>query len=136
MKSIFVCVPNRYATQAQKLSERLQELGFKVRYAAKDTPQNISDKEIFNSNLNLIKHSDIFLAYFVEDGHYGIDFASEVGIASQIGKLVVGYVEISNNKLKEFKQNLKKDVMFTNLFDSILYKFDELIEVLNKFKSS
>lgn len=129
MKKIFVCACIRYEKDTKKLSEKLEEVGFKVNYAAKDTPQN-SDEEIYHHNLKLIKGSDLFVAYFVRDGHYGIDFAIEVGKASEMGKQVIGFIDLSSDKIPSFKDRLNNNVMFKHSFTRFVWSTFELVDYL------
>lgn len=131
-KTIFICARNLYRASTDSLASRLQQRGFDVRFAAKDTKDDGSTKEeIYNSNLNLIKSSDVFLAFFSEDGHYGIDFATEVGKASELGMPVIGYVELSDEHSAGLKERLEKDTMFKFSFDRMVWNdFEELVEDL------
>jgi nucleoside 2-deoxyribosyltransferase len=134
MKKIFICAPNRYKEKTKSLASKLKKLGFLAEFAAENTNQNLRNKEIFDSNLKLIKNSDVFLAYFVNDGHYGIDFSIEVGKASEMNKPVIGFVDMSKEKLNEFKKRLEKDIMFKHSFDSFAWKFEELMGILKVSK--
>lgn len=130
MKKIFICAPNRYKEETKRLASKLEKLGFLAKFAAESTNQNLRKREIFDSNLKLIRNSNVFLAYFVNDGHYGIDFATEVGKASEMNKPVIGFVDMSKEKLNEFKKRLEKDVMFKHSFDSFAWEFENLIDIL------
>lgn len=90
MKKVYICVRNKYKKETSELSKKLEGMGYEVWYATKDTPQDIAEKEVYRRNLELIRGADLFLAYFVRDGHYGIDFAVEVGKASEMGKQETG----------------------------------------------
>jgi len=99
MKKVYICARIKYKKDTSELSKKLEEIGYEVWYAAKDTPQNIADKEIYRYNLKLIRNADLFLAYFVRDGHYGTDFAVEVGKASEMGKPVIGLVNLPSDRI-------------------------------------
>lgn len=130
MKKIFICAPNKYKEKTEKLAAKLEELGFLVTFAAKNTDQNLKKKEIFDSDLKLIKDSDVFLAYFANDGHYGIDFAVEVGKVSEMKKQMIGFVDVSKEELDNFKNRLEKDVMFKHSFVSFVWNFKELVKIM------
>ena len=93
---IYICARNRYHKETAKIASFLEKHGHIVYYAAKDTFQNAPADEIFLNNLVLIRNTDVFIAYFTEDGHYGIDFAVEVGIAAEAGKPIIGYVDLKD----------------------------------------
>ncbi|MDR3625053.1 MAG: nucleoside 2-deoxyribosyltransferase [Chlamydiales bacterium] len=130
MKKIFICAPNRHKEKTRKLADKLEKVGFSVKYAAEFTKQNMETKDIFESNMKLIKNSDIFLAYFVDDGHYGIDFAVEVGQVSGMGRPVFGFADLHENKMDEFQKKLDKDVMFIYSIDTLVWDFNVLLEHL------
>jgi nucleoside 2-deoxyribosyltransferase len=130
MKKIYICAPNRYKERTRALAGKLQGAGFSVTFAAEHTNQDIESKAIFDSNMGLIRDADILLAYFVEDGHYGIDFASEVGQAAGIGKRVVGFVDLGEEQLDGFKRRLDKDVMFNHSIGPFAWRFEELLDIL------
>lgn len=130
MRKIFICAPNRHGNRTKALAEKLEEEGFSVTFAAEHTKQYLAKDEIFRENMKLIKDSDIFLAYFVDDGHYGIDFASEVGIVSGMGRKVIGFVELQSERHDEFNARLEKDVMFKHSFSSFAWNFGDLLKLL------
>ncbi len=132
MKTIFICAPNRHKERTKALATTLEKLGFTVTFAAEHTKQNMEKQEIFNSNMKHIRNAEIFLAYFVDDGHYGIDFAAEVGKVSEMRKPVIGFVDVNGGKLDDLKSRLDKDLMFTNSFDTFAWSFEELMEVLER----
>ena len=99
-------------------------------YAARDTPQNIADEEIYRHNLELIRNSDLFVAYFVRDGHYGTDFAVEVGKGSEMGKPVIGFINLSSDRIEGFKDRLDKDIMFKHSFTTFSLSMRELVDQL------
>ena len=105
-------------------------MGHEAWYAAKDTPQDLAKKEIYRRNLELIRGADLFLAYFVRDGHYGIDFAVEVGKASEMGKQVIGLVDLSADEIQVFKDRLDNDIMFHHSFLKFFWSTRELFDYL------
>jgi len=130
MKKVFICARNKYNEETSELSKKLEEIGYKVWYAAKDTPQDLDEKEIYRRNLELIRGADLFLAYFVRDGHYGIDFAVEVGKASEMGKQVLGLVNLSADEIQDLKDRLDNDIMFNHSFTKIFWITRELFNYL------
>ncbi|OGI12490.1 hypothetical protein A3K64_03230 [Candidatus Micrarchaeota archaeon RBG_16_36_9] len=130
MKKIFICAPNKYKERTEKLAIKLEELGFQVTFAAKNTDQNMEKEKIFESDMKLIRKSDVFLCYFVNDGHYGIDFAVEVGKVSEMKKQMIGFVDVPKEELDKFKNNLEKDVMFKHSFSKFVWSFEELMKIL------
>ena len=130
MKKVYICARVKYKKDTSELSKKLEEIGYEVWYAAKDTPQNIADKEIYRHNLKLIRNADLFLAYFVRDGHYGTDFAVEVGKASEMGKPVIGLVNLPSDRIQGFKDRLDKDIMFKHSFTTFFWSIRELVNYL------
>ena len=130
--NVYICARNRYREEVERFAIQLERLGCNVRYAARDTPQNMSDEDIYHNNMELITSADLFLAYFVCDGHYGIDFAVEVGKASEMGKKVLGLVDLSLESVQDFKHRLEKDIMFKHSFTEVFWSIQEFIEYLNQ----
>ena len=131
MKKIYICAPNKYEEHLKILYNKLTKNGYKAFYAARDTPQNTREGDIYRSNIALITNADIFIAYFVKDGHYGIDFAVEVGKASEMGKSIIGFIDVSPDQLKQFKIKLDRDIMFKHSFTIFFDNLDELIRYLD-----
>lgn len=130
MKKVYICARNKYKKETSELSKKLEEMGHEAWYAAKDTPQDLAKKEIYRRNLELIRGADLFLAYFVRDGHYGIDFAVEVGKASELGKQVIGLVNLSADEIQVFKDRLDNDIMFHHSFSKFFWSTRELFDYL------
>lgn len=130
MKKVYICARNQYNEETSKLSKKLEEIGYEVWYAAKDTPQDLDQKDIYRRNLELIRGADLFLAYFVRDGYYGIDFAVEVGKASEMGKQVLGLVNLSTDEIQDLKDRLDNDIMFNHSFTKFFWITSELFNYL------
>ena len=126
MVKIYLCAPNRYYFYSEKLAVKLEEQGFNVLYAAKNTDQRSEKHKIFGSNVSLINACDVFLAYFVHDGYYGIDFASETGYAAG-KKKVIGFIDVEMEYYKSFMRRLDKDVMLSHFIESYFNRFEELV---------
>ncbi len=122
---IYICARNMYHEETAKIARFLEKHGHMVYYAAKDTYQNAPADEVFLNNLVLIRNTDVFIAYFTKDGHYGIDFAVEVGIAADAGKPIIGYMDIEEQYMDEFKQRFEKDIMFSGAFTRIFTDLEE-----------
>ena len=122
---IYICARNMYHEETEKIARFLEKHGHMVYYAAKDTYQNAPPDEIFLNNLVLIRNCDVFIAYFTKDGHYGIDFAVEVGIAAEASKPIIGYMDIDEKCLDGFRKNFENDIMFSGAFTRM---FDDLEE--------
>ncbi|MCW4011630.1 MAG: nucleoside 2-deoxyribosyltransferase [Candidatus Bathyarchaeota archaeon] len=125
---IYICARNMYHDETEKIARFLGKHGHMVYYAAKDTYQNAPADEVFLNNLVLIRNCDVFIAYFTKDGHYGIDFAVEVGIAAEAGKPIIGYMDIEKGYLEAFEKRFEKDIMFSGAFTRM---FDDLEEFGN-----
>ena len=122
---IYICARNMYHEETAKIARFLEKHGHMVYYAAKDTYQNAPPDEVFLNNLVLIRNCDVFIAYFTKDGHYGVDFAVEVGIAAEAGKTIIGYINIEKEYLEAFEKRFEKDIMFSGAFTRM---FDDLEE--------
>jgi diphthamide synthase subunit DPH2 len=129
MKKIFICACLKHEKETRKLAEKLEEIGFSVNYAVKGASLK-NDEDIYGHNLGLIEDSDLFVAYFVCNGHYGIDFAVEVGKASGMGKQVIGFIDLHSGKISHFKDRLDKDIMFKCSFDMFAKSLSELTDFL------
>ena len=114
-----------YHDETEKIARFLEKHGHMVYYAAKNTHQDAPVDEIFLNNLVLIRNCDVFIAYFTKDGHYGIDFAVEVGIAAEAGKPIIGYMDIEEQYIDGFKQSFEKDIMFSGAFSRIFTDLEE-----------
>ena len=127
---IYICARNMYHKETAKIASFLEKHGHIVYYAAKDTFQNAPADEIFLNNLVLIRNTDVFIAYFTEDGHYGIDFAVEVGIAAEAGKPIIGYVDLKDEWLDGFYERFEKDIMFSGAFSKLFTDLEEFAKFL------
>ena len=122
---IYICARNMYQDETSKIASFLEKHGHMVYYAAKDTYQNAPSNEIFLNNLVLIRNSDVFIAYFTKDGHYGVDFAVEVGMAADAGKPIIGFVDVNKEQLDEFHSRFEKDIMFSGAFNRLFTELEE-----------
>ena len=122
---IYICARNMYHDETEKIARFLEKHGHMVYYATKDTYQDAPVDEVFLNNLVLIRNCDVFIAYFTKDGHYGIDFAVEVGIAAEAGKPIIGYMDIEEQYIDGFKQSFEKDIMFSGAFSRIFTDLEE-----------
>jgi len=116
--------------ETAKIAAFLEKHGHMVYYAAKDTYQKAPADEIFLNNLVLIRNTDVFIAYFTKDGHYGIDFAVEVGIAAEAGKPIIGYVDLMEDQLDGFYRKFEKDIMFSGAFTKMFTDIEEFAKFL------
>ncbi len=122
---IYISARNMYSEETKKIAGFLEKHGHVVYYAAKDTPQNIPDDQIFLNNLVLIRNADVFIGFFTKDGHYGIDFAVEVGMASEAGKRIIGYVDVEKAYETRFYEKFRKDVMLKDAFTGMFTDLEE-----------
>lgn len=127
---IYICARNMHHEETAKIAAFLEKHGHTVYYAAKDTYQNAPADEIFLNNLVLIRNTDVFIAYFTKDGHYGIDFAVEVGIAAEAGKPIIGYVDLKEDQLDGFYRKFEKDIMFSGAFTKMFTDLEEFAKFL------
>jgi len=111
--------------ETAKIASFLEKHGHIVYYAAKDTYQKAPAEEIFLNNLVLIRNADVFIAYFTDDGRYGIDFAVEVGIAAEAGKPIIGYIDLKEERLEKFYRRFEKDIMFSGAFSKLFTDLEE-----------
>lgn len=78
MKTVFLCTPHKLGELNYELIARIKDCGFEVLCAATHSPQDRTGKEIFDTNIDLIRRSDIFIAILKD---YGKDLTWEVGMA-------------------------------------------------------
>ena len=116
--------------ETAKIAAFLEKHGHMVYYAAKDTYQKAQAEEMFLNNLVLIRNADVFIAYFTDDGHYGIDFAVEVGIAAEAGKPIIGYIDLKDDVLDRFNRRFEKDIMFSGAFSKLFTDLEEFAKFL------
>ncbi len=122
---IYICARNMHHEETAKIAAFLERHGHIVYFAAKDTPQDIPADEIFLNNLVLIRNTDVFIAYFTKDGHYGIDFAVEVGMAADAGKPIIGYIDLKDEQLEGFYSKFNEDIMFSGAFNKLFTDLEE-----------
>lgn len=129
MLKIYICAPIKHSNYTENLAKKLEMNGFHTSYAAKDTDQSIAQHEIFESNIRLIDDCDVFISYFVHDGYYGIDFASEAGYAAK-NKKVIGFIEVREEHYDQLMVNMEKDIMLSHFIDVFFEEFKDLIAYL------
>ena len=122
---IYICARNMHHEETAKIASFLEKHGHMVYFAAKDTYQKAPADEMFLNNLVLIRNADVFIAYFTNDGHYGIDFAVEVGIAAEAGKPIIGYIDLKDEHLENFYRRFEKDIMFSGAFSKLFTDLEE-----------
>ena len=122
---IYICARNLHQNETTKIAAFLEKHGHMVYYAAKDTHQGAPAEEIFLNNLVLIRNADVFIAYFTGDGHYGIDFAVEVGMAAEAGKPIIGYIDLEDEHRERFYKRFEKDIMFSGAFNRLFTELEE-----------
>lgn len=122
---IYICARNMHHKETAKIAAFLEKHGHIVYYAAKDTYQKAPADEMFLNNLVLIRNADVFIAYFTGDGHYGIDFAVEVGIAAEAGKPIIGYIDLKDEQLERFYKRFEKDIMFSGAFSKLFTDLED-----------
>jgi nucleoside 2-deoxyribosyltransferase len=127
---IYICARNMHHEETAKIASFLEKHGHMVYYAAKDTYQSAPADQIFLNNLVLIRNSDVFIAYFTKDGHYGIDFAVEVGMAAETGKPIIGYIDLGEEQLGGFYRKFEKDIMFSGAFTKMFTDLEEFAKFL------
>lgn len=120
MKTVFLCTPHKLGDLNHELIGRIEKCGFHVLSAVTHSPQDKSSKEIFDTNVALIKRSDIFVAVLKD---YGKDLTWEVGMAYGIKMPMIG---VNYNALET-------DVMTFYSLNKII-KPDELEETLLSMK--
>lgn len=117
MKTIFLCTPHKLGDLNHELIGRIGKCGFKVLCAVTHSPQDRSSKEIFDTNVGLIKAADIFVAVLKD---YGKDLTWEAGMAYGMNMPTIG---IDYNALET-------DIMTYYSLDKII-KPDELEDTLS-----
>jgi len=120
MKTVFLCTPHKLGNLNHHLIDRIKKAGFRVLCAVTNSPQDAPFDRIFETNVGLIKRSDVFVAVLKD---YGKDLAAEVGMAYGFGKPRIG---IDFNAKKE-------DVMCYYAFDEVVGP-EKLEQTLSKFK--
>lgn len=120
MKTIFLCTPHKLGELNFSLIDKIKKQGFEVICAVTHSPQNVPGHQIFQTNADLIKRADVFVAVLKD---YGNDLAAEVGMAYawKIPSIGIDY-EAKNT-----------DVMCFYALDEII-RPEKLEEVLSKYK--
>ena len=96
-----------------------------IHFAAQNRPLDIPDERVFLNNLVQIRNSDFFIAFFNGNGEYGIDYGVQVGMASEAGKTVVGFLDVQAGHRKRFFESLEQNVMFKGAFTRIFTDLEE-----------
>ena len=78
MITVFLCTPHKLGDLNDQLIACIKKLGFHVLCAVTHSPQDAPHKKMFETNVTLIKKSDIFVAVLKD---YGKDLTAEVGMA-------------------------------------------------------
>lgn len=87
MKTVFLCTPHKLGDLNHELIARIEKCGFKVLCAVTHSPQDRTPKEIFETNVDLIRKSDILVAVLKD---YGKDLTWEVGFAYALKMPTIG----------------------------------------------
>lgn len=94
MKTVYLCTPHKLGDLNHELVKRIKDLGFEVLCAVTHSPQNVPYDQIFQTNVDLIKRADIFIAVLKD---YGKDLTAEVGMAYGWGIPSIGIDYNANN---------------------------------------
>jgi nucleoside 2-deoxyribosyltransferase len=78
MKKVFLCTPHKLGKLNHTLIERITKQGFEVLCAVTHSPQDAPKDKMFQTNVDLIRAADIFIAVLKD---YGKDLTAEVGMA-------------------------------------------------------
>lgn len=95
MKTVFLCTPCKLGNLNFELIDRIKKTGFKVLCAVTDSPDDVPFDQMFETNVKLIRDSDIFVAVLKD---YGKDLTWEVGMAYALHMPSIG---IDYNAIKE-----------------------------------
>ena len=87
MKTVFLCTPLKLGDLNHQLIARIESIGFDVLCAVTHSPSDVSFQQMFKTNVELIKKSDVFVAVLKD---YGKDLAAELGMAYAWGKPTIG----------------------------------------------
>ena len=120
MKKVFLCTPHKLGKLNYELIERIEKTGFEVLCAVTHSPQEVPYDQMFKTNVDLIKQSDIFVAVLKD---YGKDLTFEVGLAYGWEMPTIGLDYTA----------LKTDVMTYYSLDEIIAP-EDLEEALKKIK--
>lgn len=118
-KTIFLSVACKERELGAELTGRIERLGFRVLSALTDSPDDAPFPEMFRTNVELIRQSDIFVAVL---NKYGKDLAAEVGMAYAWGMPRIGL---------DFAA-IEKDVMVYYALEKVV-KPSELEECLRAY---
>ena len=122
---IYICAGSMSYKEASKVSTFLEKHGHIVHFSAQNRPLDIPDEHVFLNNLVQIRNTDLFIAFFNGNGEYGIDYGVQVGMASEAGKQVVGFLDVQKGHQKRFFESLEKNVMFKGAFMKIFTDLEE-----------
>lgn len=122
---IYICAGNMSYKEASKVSKFLEKHGHVLHFAAENRPLDIPDEHVFLNNLVQIRNTDLFIAFFTGDGEYSIDYGVQVGMASEAGKPVIGFLDMEKRHQQRFFDGLEKNVMFNGAFDRIFTDLEE-----------
>ena len=122
---IYICAGNMSYKEASKVSNFLEKHGHIVHFAAQNRPLDIPDEHVFLNNLVQIRNADLFIAFFNGDGKYDIDYGVQVGMASEAGKQVIGFLDVEKERQKRFYEEFEKNVMFKGAFTWIFTDLEE-----------
>ncbi|MFA6098675.1 MAG: hypothetical protein WCV50_02780 [Patescibacteria group bacterium] len=120
MKKVFLCTPHKLGQLNFELIDRISKIGFEVLCAATHSPQDVPYDQMFKTNVELIKQSDILVAVLKD---YGKDLTAEVGMVYAWKKPSIGI---------DFNAD-KNDVMSYYALDKII-KPEELEKTLLEYK--
>lgn len=120
MKKVFLCTPHKLGELNHQLIKKIEGLGFEVLCAVTHSPQDAPFDRMFETNVEMIKKSDIFVAVLKD---YGKDLTAEVGMAYAWCMPRIG---IDYNAKKE-------DVMCYYAFDKII-KPEEIEQALEELR--
>ncbi len=122
---IYICAGGMSYTEASKVSSFLEKHGHIVHFAAQNRPLDIPDEHVFLNNLVQIRNADLFLAFFTGDGLYDVDYGVQVGMASEAGKPIVGYLDVEKDHHAKFYEKFEKDYMFKEAFTGLFSSIEE-----------
>lgn len=122
---VYICAGNMSYKEASKVSSFLEKHGHIVHFSAQNRPLEIPDEHVFLNNLVQIRNADLFLAFFTGDGKYGVDYGVQVGMASEAGRPVVGYVDVDKGDLDDFYDRFQSDFMFREAFTEMFTSLEE-----------
>lgn len=119
MKKVFLCTPHKLGKLNNELIDRIKSVGFEVICAVTHSPQDVPFDQMFETNIELIKQSDIFVAVLKD---YGKDLTAEVGMAYawNIPRIGIDY------------NAQKSDVMCYYALQEII-KPEQLEDILSKY---